>query len=266
MLFTFMINWLFQSIDKISIKHWVNYEELGMYTSAFTLVGLLNVVQSAFTTFWTPVAFERFEKDPKDIKFFERMNKLISYVMLLIAILLILFKDIIILILGSKFKSAAFVMPFLVFMPVMYTISETTQIGINFAKRSNYHIIVAIVSLIFDIIGMYILVPLLGARGAAISTGFAYIVFFIMRTVLSLKFYKVNYNLKKFYAMTFLIAGYALYATFNSINLIYIFTGVVEILILSFFYKDVVKEIVYMLLNFGGKYLDKNSTINHKIL
>ncbi|MBU3178172.1 oligosaccharide flippase family protein [Clostridium estertheticum] len=257
LVFTFMINWFFQSIDKMSIKHWVNYEELGMYTSAFTLVGLLNVVQSAFTTFWTPVAFERYEKDSKDIKFFEKINKIISYIMLLVAILLILFKDIIILILGSKYKSAAFVMPFLVFMPVMYTISETTQIGINFSKKSNCHIVVAVVSLIVDIIGMYLLVPILGARGAAISTGIAYISFFTMRTFLSLKFYKVNYNLKKFYTITALIVVYAFYATFNSINLIYILIGIVELVMLSMFYKDVVKELFSMILVLRKKRIKK---------
>lgn len=251
--FTFLINWLFQSIDKISIKHWTNYEELGMYTSAFTLVGLLNVIQNSFTTFWTPVAFERYEQNPNDTKFFEKINKITSYIMLLVAILLILFKDIIILILGSKYKNAVFVMPFLVFMPVMYTISETTQIGINFSKRSNYHMLVAVASLIVDLIGMYILVPFLGSRGAAISTGIAYIVFFTMRTFLSLKFYKVNYSLKKFYFSTLLIALYALYATFSSINLIYILIGITELIILSLMYKETVKELFYMLLSFKKK-------------
>ena len=253
LMFTFLINWLFQSIDKISIKYWTNYEELGMYTSAFTLVGLLNVIQNSFTTFWTPVTFERYEQNSNDTKFFEKINKLVSYVMLLIAILLILFKDIIILILGSKYKNAVFVMPFLVFMPVMYTISETTQIGINFSKNSKYHVLVAVASLIVDIIGMYILVPFLGARGAAISTGIAYIVFFTMRTFLSLKFYKINYSLKKFYFSTLLIAFYAFYATFSSINLIYILIGIAELIILSFMYKEIIKELFYMLLSLKKK-------------
>lgn len=253
LLLTFVISWLFQSIDKISIKHWTNYEELGMYTSAITLVGLLNIIQNSFTTFWTPVAFEKYEQNPNDTKFFERINKIVSYVMLLVAILLILFKDIIILILGAKYKNAVFVMPFLVFMPVMYTISETTQVGINFSKSSNYHILVGFASLIVDIIGMYIFVPFLGARGAAISTGIAYIVFFTMRTFLSLKFYKVNYSLKKFYFSTLLIVLYALYATFSSINLIYILIGIAELMILSFMYKEIIKQLFYILLIFKKK-------------
>lgn len=237
---TYIITWMFQSIDKISIKYWTDYQELGMYASAFTLIGLLNVIQSSFTTFWTPVAFERYEKTPKDISFFEKINKITSYIMLCVAIFLIMFKDIIILILGQNYKNAVFVMPFLVFIPVMYTISETTQVGINFSKRTNYHILVGVVSLFVDIIGMFLLVPLLGARGAAISTGGSYIVFFTLRTFFSLKFYKVNYNLKKFYFCTFLIVLYALYATFNSINLFYVLIGIVELFILSFIYRDIV--------------------------
>ncbi|MGR6005323.1 lipopolysaccharide biosynthesis protein [Bacillus paranthracis] len=135
LMFTFLITWLFQSIDRIFIQYFNNYNELGLYSAAFSIIALLNAVQGAFTMFWVPVAYEMYNKDEKNIEFFERINKVVTYLMFLISILMIMFKDVIIFLLGEKFREASVIMPFLVFMPLMYTISETTVLGINFKKE-----------------------------------------------------------------------------------------------------------------------------------
>lgn len=242
LLFTFVITWLFQSADKIAIKHFNDLNEVGIYGSAFKIISILNIIQSSFTTFWVPVAFERYEKDPNDTKFFEKMNLLITVVMMLGGILLILFRDLIILLLGKEYRSAIFLIPFLSFMPIMYTISETTVMGINFLKNPKSHIYIAAVACIANIIGNILLVPIYGAKGAAISTGISYIIFFAMRTFISLKHFKVNYHIKEFSIMTIALTLYVLYSTFMEVNLTYILIGIGEIGLLLFVYRDYVGE------------------------
>ena len=134
-------------------------------------------------------------------------------------------------------------------MPIMYTISETTVIGINFNKKQEKHIYISLVSSIVNIIGNIVLVPMIGVVGAGISTGLSYILFFIMRTNISLKYYKVNYNLKKFYTMTFIISLYALYATFNTINVLHALLGFINLIILIILYKEA--------FNYGISYIKK---------
>jgi len=56
---------------------------------------------------------------------------------------IVLFKDQIILILSPDYKNAAIIVPFLMFYPVMYTLSETTRIGINFTRKTYFNILVA---------------------------------------------------------------------------------------------------------------------------
>ncbi|TKH00449.1 lipopolysaccharide biosynthesis protein, partial [Peribacillus simplex] len=101
--------------------------------------------------------------------------------------------------LGPEYQEASKILPFLVFMPLMYTISETTVLGINFYKKPKWHIVIAGVSCICNIIGNWVLVPQFGGLGAALSTAFSFIVFFMLRTHISLKYYKVNYGLGKLY-------------------------------------------------------------------
>ena len=199
-------------MDKFFIKAFNGYIELGLYSAAFTIIALLNAVQGTFTTFWVPVANEKYVENPeKSKKFFTKVNLIVSFGMLIIAIGIITFKDFLILLLGPKYRQASNIFPFLVFMPIMYTISETTVLGISFKKKNKNHIYIAIISALVNLVGNLILVPSFGAKGAAISTGVSYIVFFSARTLISKNLYHVDYNLKKFYTSTILVTVLKLY-------------------------------------------------------
>ncbi|MBU3134092.1 oligosaccharide flippase family protein [Clostridium gasigenes] len=242
LVFSMAITWIFQSIDRVAIKEFSGYSEVGLYSGAMTIVALLNAVQATFTTFWTPVAFERYSLEPDNKEFFTKINKIVSVIMMFIAIGLIASKDIIVLLLGEKYREAVFIFPYLVFMPIMYTISETTVLGINFKKKPKYHIYIAIISAIVNLIGNLILVPKMGARGAAISTGLAYIVFFIARTYFSTKYYKVDYNIGKFAIATVLTYILATYSSFYRFNLVILILTVISLTVIGLLYKDVFIE------------------------
>lgn len=240
---TFLVTWLFQSIDRIAIKKWCSYTELGIYSSAFTIISILNVLQTSFTTFWTPVAFERYEKDKHDLKFFEIISSIVAVIMFILANIVILSRDLIVMLLGYKYRSAAYIMPFLVFMPLMSTISETTVIGINFKKKPKYHLWISLVACIVNIIGNIILVPIIGGRGSAISTGLSYIIFYYMRTLISRKLYNVRYYLRRISIINISIILYALYATFVSFSYVYVLWGVINIIIILLLYKRKIKAL-----------------------
>lgn len=241
--FSMAVTWIFQSADRIAIKQFCGYDEVGLYSGAMNIISLLNACQGAFTTFWVPVAYEKYSENPKDSEFFSKINKIVSVTMLLIAILLITFKDLIVLLLGVEYRESVFIFPYLVFMPIMYTISETTVLGINFKKKTKNHIYIAIIAAIVNIIGNLILVPRYGSIGAAISTGLAYIVFFATRTFIANKYYKIKLDLWKFAiatSITYILATYSSFYTFN----IGIFTiSTLSIIIIIFLYKDIFKEL-----------------------
>src|SRR5699024_2019662 len=67
---TIFITWLLESFDKIAIRQWSDFDELGLYTAAMRLVALVMVLRQTFSTFWTPVAYEKFENKPEDKDFF----------------------------------------------------------------------------------------------------------------------------------------------------------------------------------------------------
>lgn len=247
LMFSMAVTWVFQSIDKITIKEFSGFDQVGLYSGAMTIIALLNAVQGTFTTFWVPVAFEKYSTNPEDKEFFQSINKIVTVVMLVIAIGLITCKDIIVLLLGPKYREAVFIFPYLVFMPIMYTISETTVLGINFKKKSKYHIFIAIISAIFNLIGNIILVPRFGATGAAISTGLAYIVFFIARTYFSVKLYNVNYEVGKFIISTIFVYILATYSSFYRFNIVVVILAAINLIVIAILYKDILLRLVKLI-------------------
>lgn len=241
---TTLITWLFQSFDKFALRQWSDFEELGLYSAAFRIVALLSVVQMAFSTFWSPVCYEHFEKYPEDRTFFSKTSKIIGLVMFVIAILTILFKDFIIILLGPEFSEASLIMPFLIFMPVMYTLSETTVIGINFYKKMKWHILIALIACITNIFGNYLLIPTYGAAGAATSTGLSYILFFVLRTHLSQLYYRVDYGLIRVYLMIACIALYAFLCMIYSQHPSTYAIGVILLFLTGFLYRSEIFDLV----------------------
>ena len=248
---TFSLSWIFSSSDKLIIKKYSNLEELGLYAIAFTVIKLFNIVQTGFTLFWVPVAYERYSQESENKKFFKQVFNIISFIMLLLAIIVLISKNLIILLLGEKYYSASMIIPCLVFMPIMYTVSETTVLGINFSKKTKYHIIISLCVAIFNIIGNIILVSKFGARGAAISTGVAYILFFTLRTYFAKRLIDYSFKLKRFYFISFFIFLYSLYLTFYNNIFFTLFWGIILIIILfGLYFKEIKIAHNYIKINY----------------
>lgn len=237
------ITTLFEALDKISIKFFSTYSEVGIYSSAVTIVNIFTIIQTTFNTIWAPMAVEHYTEDSSDTIFFKNINDIIVVLMFSFGCSLIVFKDLFILMLGTNYREASHIIPFLIFHPMMYTISETTAIGIDFKKKSYLHIIVGIISCLTNAIGNIILVPILGGRGAAISTGMSYIVFFSIRTLFGIKNFNFYPNLSKIYILILISVIFALYSTFFNFGLYTIILYITCLLFIVLLYRKTILNI-----------------------
>lgn len=242
---TMALNWIFASCDKISIKSFSNLNELGLYSGAFKIIGILSVLQNGFTSFWMSISYEHYSKYPEDKKFFKEMLDIFSLLFFILGIGLLFSRDIIILFLGEKYREALFIFPMLVFIPIMYSISEITTLGISFTKKSKYFFYISIIVSLTNLFGNIILVPYLGAKGAAVSTGISYILFFTLRTYFSTRLMKFDFNLKRIYLVISLMFSYALTLSFYNNIYFTILVGILLEIIVLLIYFPVLKELYY---------------------
>ena len=240
---TLALNWLFGSCDKIIIKAFSDLYQLGLYSGAFKIIALMSVIQSGFTTFWTPVTYEHYSKYPNDTMFFKKTTDYLAIIFFSLGIGILSTRNIIVLLLGEKYYDSIFIMPMLVFIPVMYLLSETTMIGITFKKKTKYFFYISLIVALFNLAGNMLLVPFLGAKGAAISTGISYVLFFSLRTYFSNKLIDFGFDLKRIYIITALLFIYALILSFYNNIYFTIFMGILLEMMTLIIYLPVVKEI-----------------------
>lgn len=181
-----MLSWVLNSFDKLALRTWSSFEELGLYAAAFKIVGLLSIIQGIFTTAWVPVAY-KWHEEKVDSKKFEQVSTSILAVMSIIFSLIVIFRDVIMLFLGSEYRNTTTIFILLLFVPLLFTVSETTSLGIAFAKKTIYNVYVSLLAVIVNVIGNYLLIPTYGAIGAAFSTCISYMIYFYVRTFFSRK-------------------------------------------------------------------------------
>lgn len=226
----FAISWILTSMDKVMLRAICTYEELGLYSAAFKIVSVLGILQSCFTLFWTPVAY-RWHAEGKDGKVFENTGRVIGILMTLVCMGLLLVKNMIGLVLGQSFVEAINIFPFLLLYPLLYTLSETTAVGIGFTRKTGYTILSSALSGGANLLLNWLLIPKFGGIGAAMATGLSYIVFFWARTLISRKiWYKMKVGVYNIYILLILLN--CTMHTFFGGMMPYIITAVTTVLLL----------------------------------
>lgn len=234
---SFIFMWILQAMDKFMLRTYTSLEEVGIYSAAFKIVAAIQILKAGFQHFWIPVSMEHYEKEPENTLFFEKMALRVVPLILLIGSGVILFKNLVIIILGSEYSEAAILIPLLVFIPIGDTIIEVVGKGIAFKNKTYWYMIITAVAAIVNLIGNYFLIPIFAARGASLGTAISYLVFLFLTIYISYRFYKVNYHIMRLFIALAMLFFCALIITFNkeiglnySISIILPLTSIVVII------------------------------------
>ena len=231
-----MVAIVFQSADKLMIKFYGDYSQVGVYASAGYYLTICNVFVTAITTITGPEMFEYHAKNPTKTKFFADVNKMMSFIMFALVFTIIFCKDILVLLLGEKYREAGTVMPFLMIGIVMTAVAGVNSISIEIRKKTGYNVLITVVSAVVNIVGNYFLIPILGIKGAAISTGCSYCVFFLLTTIISKKLLDFDMSLIKYGCISALLLLFAVYNTFFAFNWITVTLYVASMVTVIIFY------------------------------
>lgn len=161
----------------------------GIYLHAAKIAAMFGIIKTAFASFWVPTAFRWYE-EKKSMKHYQYISEIILFCLTGVFFALLLLKKPIIV--ASSFGKegyihSQYVLALLCFPHIMYTLSETTTLGISFSRKTYYNIWISLLALIPSIGLNFILTPIWGYRGAAIASTVAYIVFYCARTYFSKK-------------------------------------------------------------------------------
>ncbi|MBO6132920.1 MAG: oligosaccharide flippase family protein [Lachnospiraceae bacterium] len=191
-----LLEWMLGSMDRVSLRALSSYDELGIYSAAMKIMVILLTFKNSFVAFWAPVALKRYETDTLDgcKDFYRKVFDLALFAAVLGAVALIVFRKLVVLILGSSYRGAERMIPFLSLMPIFAILFEITNMGLKIRKKNIYLNVASAAAIFFNLLGNACLIPLMGGSGAALSTGVSYFVYFILGSIFSERVFRVGYR------------------------------------------------------------------------
>src|SRR5690606_15452981 len=137
-----------------------------------------SVLTAIFNTIWVPIIY-KLVKEGRGIAEVEKVSEFISFLISLLILISCLFMPIIPKILPNTYSGIEYIFILCVLQPLFYTLSESTSVGILISKKTQYSILISLVSLICNYFLLTYLVPKYGALGAALSVAICFWIYFV---------------------------------------------------------------------------------------
>ncbi|MFA0477108.1 lipopolysaccharide biosynthesis protein [Vibrio breoganii] len=176
--------WALVGSDKLLIKELSSLNELGVYAVASSFAGAAAILQSIFSTVWAPIIYSSIA-EKKDLNYLKKANKIILVGIITLFCFVTFISGLVDYFVPSYYSDVKYIFVTVMLYPLLYTLTEATSIGIGVSKKTTFGMYATIAAFIVNVVGNLLLIPCLGAKGAAISTAISFYAYFIIRTELS---------------------------------------------------------------------------------
>lgn len=200
-----LASWGLNVADRLFLRMMSSYFELGIYSVAMSVAAVAGILSGIFNTIWAPMVFKWESEGEVDIKKIDEISEFVLAIVYFIVVLSGLFSWIIPYFLPNKYVDVQFLITSCLLGPLFYTLSETTAVGISLTRKTKFSMLASIGAMLINLIGNYMLVPKLGAIGAAASTAVAFWSFFILRTEFSKLVWRKIPFVKSYFCVTLLM-------------------------------------------------------------
>ncbi len=226
-------------VSTLSLDVLMDKAAVGIFTSALGLASTVNVVQTGFNTYWAPYVYEHYQSD--DRRRFFTVHRLMATLLTGFGLTFTLFQPIIFLLLGAKFRSSILYFPFLFLTPICYCLGETTGMGIGISKKSYWNTIIFSLSAMLNVALCFVLIPWLGATGAAMASAGAAVITLLIRTAIGERYFKaiLQYRYLGYTVGLMLAASFGNYWLDGNMAAKYAFLTVIYALALFLFRKEI---------------------------
>lgn len=188
---------------QVIVRHFAGEKILGIYLSGYIFAGILAVVQTGFTNYWSAYMFENYSKNQNLIK---KIHDYVSLFCILAICGFILTKDILYVFIGSQFQTSKPIFALIIASPLFILIGETTAYGISILKKAHVSLFSYLSFFVLNLVLAFILVPIWGMLGAGLALMISSLINLIIQTYYGQKYYRSVETLKRtFYAISVIV-------------------------------------------------------------
>lgn len=185
MLLSGVAYWGLTAVDKIFVRSFSTFGELGMYSVAVSFAALATIFQNVFGLLWSPWVYRKYAENGLTRSLMVRIQRQAVVVVVVIFCLMGMFSWTIDWVIPSNYSSVKYIVVACVGLPVFYTLSEVTGVGVGITRRTMLFMCATFFALAVSVLLNYFLVPVYGGAGAAVSTCISLWLFFVLKTEIS---------------------------------------------------------------------------------
>ena len=186
--------------DKILLNKFLsgndNYDVLGIYGNNFKLGVLMALFTQSFRLAFEPFFFKYNNSANIRNSYATIMNYFVAFgVLIFLGVLLYL--PVINLVLTKEYLEGNIIIPYVLLGQLFFGIYYSLSLWYKLADKTYFGLLFTVIGSILGITGYFVLIPLIGYLGAAISGMIGYFVMMILSYFFGQKHYPVPYNLKR---------------------------------------------------------------------
>ena len=235
---TFLIYWIFNSMDRIMINRMLGASELGIYTVGSKVSSISQLIYSAFAGGWSYFAFSTM-KDEKQV---ETNSKIFEYLGVISISVYILAQPFISpvfnLVLKGDYIRGKEVFSFLFLSPLILMLYQTVGNQVIVIKKSYLATLALLFGAVLNIILNLLFIEGYGIRGAAFSTLNSYIISVIIMCLICYKYKLFTLSRRFLIVSTLTLIGVYSDFFFKEYIVYKLIYGIILIIIFIFYQKD----------------------------
>lgn len=182
--------WLIYANNYLSlflIGKFCSASAVGIFSTATFFSAAMAVMRGGFATFWGPYMYNNYQTEQKTIIKVHGLFVLFSAVCFS---LLLIFKDVIYLLIGSEYYEGKTIMSYVLLSSILQSFLETTVYGIYIEKKAYIATILLALQLASNAVLSLALTPKWGIQGAAYAMLISNVLYFALSTYWGQKYYK----------------------------------------------------------------------------
>lgn len=184
---SFIIYWVYNSMDKIMIANMIGNTELGIYSIGSRFASISTLIYAAFSGGWQYFAFSTM-KDEDQVSLNSRVFEYLGVISFLSLIVIYPFIPFLFnLLFPVAYASGVRVIPYLYLSPLLLMLFQVIGSQFLVAKKSYWSTIALSLGALLNVFLNWLLIPVMGIEGAAIATLIGYIISVITINLLAIQ-------------------------------------------------------------------------------
>ena len=192
--------WVLNLSDRIFIERYFSLADVGIYSLGYKIAGLVLILASAFNVAYEPVFYKLANSDDQIAakKQLFSYNNMYAMGVLLICFLVSLFsKEAIVILLDARYADAYKIVPIIALAYFVSLVGGLMNRSIYQEKKTVAMMLIMVSGALLNIALNFLLVPTLGAYGAAYATVLSYTGMFTVEYWYAKKCYFIDYDWNK---------------------------------------------------------------------